>query len=147
MMANKTPETNCRPASPVDARLQFGRAVSLDLAFSAAAVQLCVRHIMTSMRRLKQIESDIRRITSLVTEHGDEAILECAIDGTASAIPGAFVDSLDRTDGTGEASAALHELLVEYANIMGQLKDGIVPRAITLRFSSGKTTISAKWPS
>ena len=26
-MANKTLETNCRPASPVDAWLQFGRAL------------------------------------------------------------------------------------------------------------------------
>ena len=40
---NQTPETNCRPASPLDAGGNSDAPFTLDLAFPAAVAQLCVR--------------------------------------------------------------------------------------------------------
>ena len=95
------------------------------------------------MRPLEQIASEIRRITTSVVTASDRATLICTIDGTASGVPGAFADALDRADRSGRSSEALHELLVEYARGTTTPERG-VPTAVLLHFSSGETIISTQ---
>jgi len=95
------------------------------------------------MRPLEQIASDIRKITGMIVTPSDRATLTCTIDGSASGIPGAFVDALDRADPSGRSSEALHELLVEYAS-SAATPEHRLPRAVLLEFSSGETNISTQ---
>ncbi len=83
----------------------------------------------------------------MVVGSSDDATLKCLIHGTASGIPGAFVEALDRADPTFRASETLHELLVEYA--VAAAASAGVPRAsrstaVILRFDRGETFISIK---
>ena len=96
------------------------------------------------MRSTEQIASDIREITQRVVEDSDDGVLECSIDGTASGIPGAFIDALDRVDPTGSSSASFHKLLVEYANAVASLSRSMIPKTVVVRFSSGQTLVTTK---
>ena len=98
----------------------------------------------TLMRTTEQIVSDIRRISQRVVEPSDEAVLECAIQGPASGIPGAFIDALDRVDPSCRSSESLHELLVEYADTVATSSRSVLPKSVILTFSSGQTFVSTK---
>ena len=93
------------------------------------------------MRTTETIASDIRQITQMVVEPSDDATLECLIHGTASGIPGAFIEALDRADPTFRTSEALHELLAEYA-AASAAPPATTPKAVILKFERGKTFIS-----
>jgi len=90
------------------------------------------------MRSSSQIKTDIRRITALVVEDSEVANLRCSIDGTASGIPSAFIDAIDRADTSGLSSGALHELLVEFAQSIAAETNVPIPRNITVEFRSGE---------
>ena len=96
------------------------------------------------MRATEQIVFDIRQITKGAVEDSDNGVLECSIDGTASGIPGAFIEALDRVDPTCSSSESLHKLLVEYANAAAFFSQSVIPRTVVLRFSSGQTFVTAK---
>ena len=94
------------------------------------------------MRTTETIASDIRQITQMVVEASDDATLECLIHGTASGIPGAFIQALDRADPTFQTSETLHELLAEYAAASAVPPPATTPKAVILKFERGKTFIS-----
>ena len=96
------------------------------------------------MRSTEQIVSDIREITKRVVEDSDDGVLECSIDGTASGIPGAFIEALDRVDPTCSSSESLHKLLVEYANAVASFSRSMIPKTVVVRFSSGQTFVTTK---
>ena len=96
------------------------------------------------MRPSHQVGSDIRQITDIIVEQSDVGTLTCSIDGTASGIPGAFTDALDRADVSGHSSGRLHELLVEYAECIGFERNMEIPRFVILTFNSGKTNLTTR---
>lgn len=96
------------------------------------------------MRPSHQVETDIRKITDLIVKHSDVGTLTCSIDGTASGIPGAFADALDRADVSGKSSERLHELLVEYAGCVGVERDSEIPRFVMVTFDSGKVILTTR---
>ena len=96
------------------------------------------------MRSSHQVETDIRVIVDLVVEPSDVGTLVCSIDGTASGIPGAFTDALERADLSGKSSARFHELLVEYAECVALEKNLEIPKSVVLTFTSGKTILTTQ---
>jgi hypothetical protein len=83
-------------------------------------------------------------MTQRVVALSDEVVLECPIHGTASGVPGALTDALDRTDPSYSSSESLHELLVEYADAVATFSHSALPKCVTLTFSFGQTLISSK---
>lgn len=97
------------------------------------------------MRSSLQVGTEIKQIADLVIGPKDGGrTLICSIEGTASGIPGAFMDHLDQIDQSGRSSELLHELLVEYAGSIAAEMHVQTPKNVILTFKSGEMSIATE---
>ena len=132
-------EANYRHARPGQAQLQsWGlREITITDPGGNRLVFFSVPEEYRQPRRLEEIAGDLFDIVCLLEGTEKETVsIRCTIHGTASGIPGAFVDALDRADPTGRSSEKLHVLLAEYGAAHARSEGSeTLPQAVVLKIS------------
>lgn len=122
---------HCNPGDPV---LQPWGELEITLT-NPSGNKLCFHAEPENQRKSGTIMEEIHGILEPLLSGGQEPVeIRCTIEGTASGIPGAFVDALDRE---GSSSERLHELLVEFAEASAHEANGDIPKMVVIWHGGG----------